>query len=125
MVSSQRGADRSRSRKKPKRQLGCVSRVLPHVTDDPGKELKFVHITKNAGTALEKWGVAHGFSWGKHWPALREAIGPKGSKLLAPQTGKMRSEPWHLLWAGGRRKLAELASPRLSRGAHELSEFVP
>lgn len=29
--------------------------------------LKFLHITKTGGTALEEWGSAHGYAWGEKW----------------------------------------------------------
>eukprot|EP00930_Biecheleria_cincta_P045719 TRINITY_DN31502_c0_g1_i1.p1 TRINITY_DN31502_c0_g1~~TRINITY_DN31502_c0_g1_i1.p1 ORF type:complete len:237 (+),score=25.54 TRINITY_DN31502_c0_g1_i1:11-721(+) len=52
--------------------------------------LQFVHITKNAGTAVEAWGKQHGYCWGKHWKELR------GRTLLPPHEGRLKSEPWHV-----------------------------
>eukprot|EP00931_Biecheleriopsis_adriatica_P043818 TRINITY_DN25039_c0_g1_i1.p1 TRINITY_DN25039_c0_g1~~TRINITY_DN25039_c0_g1_i1.p1 ORF type:complete len:250 (-),score=46.22 TRINITY_DN25039_c0_g1_i1:187-912(-) len=56
------------------------------------KRLKLLHITKNAGTALEDWGKQQGCCWGKYWKAVqrhREA-------LLPPHKGRLRSEWWHI-----------------------------
>jgi len=58
----------------------------------PAQRLKLVHITKNAGTALEKWGAENGFRWGAKWAVFREAR----RQLVPPQEGLIQSEPWHI-----------------------------
>lgn len=55
--------------------------------------LKLLHITKCGGSALEAWGKAHGFAWGRHWLVVKEAL-KRG--LLPPMEGRMKCEPWHI-----------------------------
>eukprot|EP00746_Dinoflagellata_sp_MGD_P160962 gnl/MRDRNA2_/MRDRNA2_87948_c0_seq1.p1 gnl/MRDRNA2_/MRDRNA2_87948_c0~~gnl/MRDRNA2_/MRDRNA2_87948_c0_seq1.p1 ORF type:complete len:316 (+),score=68.08 gnl/MRDRNA2_/MRDRNA2_87948_c0_seq1:124-1071(+) len=57
------------------------------------RELKFVHITKNAGTAIEGWAAKMGLKWGKMWNA---ALQQARKDLLPPFEGKIQSEPWHI-----------------------------
>ena len=40
-------------------------RVFATVALASAKPLKFMHITKTAGTAIEDYGHAHGLSWGR------------------------------------------------------------
>eukprot|EP00971_Amphidinium_carterae_P053214 1048149-Amphidinium_carterae.1 len=56
-----------------------------------GCRLKLVHITKTAGTALEKWGLKHGFRWGRYWPRVRA---PEAA-LYPPHEKLMKCERWH------------------------------
>ncbi|CAK9076700.1 Ubiquitin-like domain-containing protein [Durusdinium trenchii] len=56
------------------------------------KKLKLLHITKNAGTALEKLGKELGMKWGKQWKELQIHRG----KLHPPHAGRLRSEWWHV-----------------------------
>jgi len=56
------------------------------------KQLKLLHITKNAGTALEKLGKEMGLKWGKCWTEVKNHSG----KLCEPHAGCMKSEWWHV-----------------------------
>eukprot|EP00435_Cladocopium_sp_Y103_P057727 s971_g20.t1 len=56
------------------------------------ERLKLLHITKNAGTALEKLGKQMGLKWGKCWTEVKNHSG----KLCEPHAGCMKSEWWHV-----------------------------
>lgn len=60
--------------------------VFKAARDPPGTNLQLIHITKTGGTALEKWGLKHGYSWGYFWSEL-VATGENGSPITY--------EPWH------------------------------
>ncbi|CAE8724677.1 unnamed protein product, partial [Polarella glacialis] len=67
--------------------------LRPASLKKPGlASLKFLHITKNAGTALEAWGLTLGCQWGRRWLAVKE----RNLELLPPHQGRMRSEWWHI-----------------------------
>lgn len=55
-------------------------------------KLKLLHITKNAGTALEKVGLRVGLKWGRQWKQVEKQKG----KLRAPHEKRLRSEWWHV-----------------------------
>lgn len=66
------------------------------VASNPGcriQMLKFVHITKNAGTAIEKWAAKQNLKWGK---GMNAAFQEARRDLLPPFQGKLQSEPWHI-----------------------------
>eukprot|EP00933_Yihiella_yeosuensis_P004014 TRINITY_DN10772_c2_g1_i1.p1 TRINITY_DN10772_c2_g1~~TRINITY_DN10772_c2_g1_i1.p1 ORF type:complete len:261 (-),score=56.25 TRINITY_DN10772_c2_g1_i1:100-882(-) len=54
--------------------------------------LKLLHITKNAGTAIENWGLAFGCRWGRRWSEVKKHV----DALLPPHEGRLRSEWWHI-----------------------------
>eukprot|EP00927_Polykrikos_kofoidii_P035735 TRINITY_DN30275_c0_g1_i1.p1 TRINITY_DN30275_c0_g1~~TRINITY_DN30275_c0_g1_i1.p1 ORF type:complete len:288 (-),score=18.98 TRINITY_DN30275_c0_g1_i1:257-1120(-) len=87
-------SDRQKTRRKWMRRRRSPLRILsniPRKSDLHG--LKFLHISKCGGTAVEAWGKANGFFWGRHWIALHDAW---GQGLLPPMQGRMKSEPWHM-----------------------------
>jgi len=53
------------------------------------RPLKFLHVTKSGGSAIEAYGRRHGLSWGRFFKGLS---GP----LLPPHTGRLKSEPHHI-----------------------------
>ena len=80
-IDDSKPMSRRRSRS-PRRQSG----------PEPGVNLKLLHITKNAGTALEKLGKDLGLKWGKCWTEIKDHRG----KLREPNAGCMKSEWWHV-----------------------------
>mmetsp|Transcript_25725 Transcript_25725/g.60024 ORF Transcript_25725/g.60024 Transcript_25725/m.60024 type:complete len:277 (+) Transcript_25725:173-1003(+) len=74
--------------------LGAAVAPVPETSTSPVAEvwrLKLIHITKTAGSALEHWGKARGFRWGKHWPELCD----RNRVLRAPQQNSLRCERYH------------------------------
>lgn len=51
------------------------------------RPLRFIHITKTAGTAIESAGREMGMPWGVHDKSLKQ--------IILAQIGKMRSYPFH------------------------------
>ena len=57
------------------------------------KPLKFVHVSKNAGSSIEDWGHRNGFKWGKHDKGVGEEYTKNG--LTQGLKDKCKSEVWH------------------------------
>lgn len=85
-----------------------LSRTLPKLPKEeeasvsplPSPRLQLVHITKTGGTALEKWGQDHGYSWGHDWFMNnlsfngREGSNPYSLKVLK-EYGTWIADAWH------------------------------
>jgi hypothetical protein len=74
------------------KRVRLVEYIPPVVVIKKMSNLAFVHVTKTGGSAVEQWGLEHGYLWGVNDPSLKGPL----KQNLRNKSGIPCTSPWHV-----------------------------